>query len=107
MGKRAFIFVLLFVLALAVSPKEAAAYPQFLGNKVVCPVSGEQFAIGKDSKKVRYKGKVYYFCCLDCVALFSVNQKKYLQAAEEKKGDKDRQRDACGHNETVPEYKSK
>ena len=86
--KRIFLSILLLILFLAVSSKEEAAYPQFLGNKVVCPVSGESFNIKPDSKKIRYAGKVYFFCCPDCVVLFNANPKKYLQTTEKKKGDK-------------------
>lgn len=77
--------------------KEAAAYPQFLGNKVVCPVSGESFSIRPDSKKTNYEGKVYYFCCSDCVVLFNANQKKYLQAVEEKKRGRKQYVFSCKH----------
>ena len=95
--KRAFLSILVLGLLLAVSLKEAAAYPHFLGNKVVCPLSGEAFNIKPDSKKADYQGKVYYFCCPDCVALFKANPKKYLQAAEEEKGDKKQDVFSCKH----------
>ena len=84
MVKRIFISILLLILFSGVFLKEVAAYPQFLGNKVVCPVSGESFNIKSDSKKIRYAGKVYFFCCPDCVALFKTNPKKYLQTVEKK-----------------------
>ena len=90
MMKRAFLSILVLGLLLAVSLKEAAAYPHFLGNKVVCPVSGEPFAIEPDSKKASYEGKTYYFCCPDCAALFKANPKKYLQPAEKKEEDKNK-----------------
>lgn len=95
--KRIFLSILLLVLFLAASLKEAAAYPQFLGNKVVCPVSGEAFNIELVSKKLDYEGKVYYFCCPDCVALFKADPKKYLQAVEEKKGEGKRDVFSCKH----------
>ncbi|MDO8662962.1 MAG: YHS domain-containing protein [Candidatus Omnitrophota bacterium] len=77
----------LLILFLTVFSKEAAAYPHFLGNKVVCPVTGEAFGIEANSKKMSYKGKVYYFCCLDCVALFKADPNKYLQSAGKEKED--------------------
>ena len=97
MVKKVFLSTLLLGLFLVASSKEAAAYPQFLGNKVVCPVSGESFNIKPDSKKIRYEGKVYFFCCPDCVALFNANPKKYLQVVEEKKGEKKRDVFSCKH----------
>jgi len=86
MMKRFFLLSLSLIFFSAVFLKEAAAYPKFLGNKAVCPVSGEAFNIEPDSKKVSYEGKIYYFCCPDCVALFNADEKKYLQGVEEKKG---------------------
>lgn len=68
--------------------EKAQAYPHFLGNKVVCPVNGEIFDIKKDSKKIKHGGKVYFFCCADCAALFSADRKKYVEVAEKKKGEK-------------------
>ena len=83
--KEFFLVSLLLVFFSAVFSSEAAAYPQFLGNKVVCPVSGEIFNVEPDSEKASYKGKVYFFCRADCAARFNADQKKYLQGAEEKK----------------------
>ncbi len=85
MAKKALLFIPLLIFFSAIFLKEAAAYPQFLGNKVVCPVSGEAFSIEPDSKKVSYEGKLYYFCCPDCTALFNADRKKYLQGVAEKK----------------------
>ena len=95
MMKKAFLLSLLLILFSAVFLKEASAYPQFLGNKIVCPVSGEAFNIKPDSKKVSYEGKIYYFCCPDCAALFNADQKKYLQGAEEEKGAEEKKISGC------------
>ncbi len=95
MTKKVFLFILLLIFFSAVFLKEAAAYPQFLGNKVVCPVSGESFKIEPDSKKVSYEGEIYYFCCPDCVALFNADQKKYLQGIEEKKSLEEKKIPGC------------
>jgi YHS domain-containing protein len=77
--------------------KEAAAYSQFLGNKVFCPVSGEAFNIKPGSKKIKYEGKVYFFCCPDCVVLFKANPKKYFQTAAKKQEDKKQEVSSCQH----------
>ena len=95
MTKKAFLLSLLLILFSTAFLKEAAAYPKFLGNKVVCPVSGEAFNIEPDSKKVSYEGKIYYFCCPDCVTLFNADQKKYLQGIEEKKGAGEKKGPGC------------
>ncbi len=97
MKKKTFLLIPMLIFLSMLLLKEAAAYPQLLGNKVVCPVSGETFNIESDSKKVSYEGKVYYFCCSDCVALFNANQKKYLQAVEEKKGKVQQDVFSCKH----------
>lgn len=90
-----FIFILPLIFFSAVFLKEAAAYPQFLGNKAVCPVSGEAFNIEPDSKKVSYEGKIYYFCNPGCIALFNADQKKYLQGIEEKKVVEEKKGSGC------------
>ena len=36
------------------------------GKKAKCPVTGEGFTVGAETKAVKYKGKVYYFCCASC-----------------------------------------
>ncbi len=41
-----------------------------LGNKVICPVTGEAFSITEKSEKAMYQGKVYYFCCPGCKTPF-------------------------------------
>ncbi|MDP2943603.1 MAG: YHS domain-containing protein [Candidatus Omnitrophota bacterium] len=95
MTKKVFLLSLLLILFSTAFLKEAAAYPKFLGNKVVCPVSGEAFNIGSDSKKVSYEGKIYYFCSPDCATLFNADQKKYLQGVEEKKSLEEKKIPGC------------
>ncbi|MDP3787159.1 MAG: YHS domain-containing protein [Candidatus Omnitrophota bacterium] len=95
MTKKVFLLSLLLILFSTAFLKEAAAYPKFLGNKVVCPVSGGAFNIEPDSKKVSYEGKIYYFCSPDCAALFNADQKKYLQVIEEKKGVEEKKIPGC------------
>ncbi|MCM8785317.1 MAG: YHS domain-containing protein, partial [Candidatus Omnitrophica bacterium] len=49
-----------------------------LGNKVICPITGEKFNITKDSDYIEYKGKLYFFCCPGCKEKFKSNPEKYL-----------------------------
>ena len=45
----------------------------------VCPVSGDKIKqAGKYTYK--YKGTVYNFCCVDCLAAFKKNPEKYVRA---------------------------
>ena len=95
MTKKFSLLSLLLILFSTAFLKEAVAYPKFLGNKVVCPVSGEAFNIEPDSKKVSYEGKIYYFCSPDCAVLFNADQKKYLQGVEEKKSLEEKKIPGC------------
>lgn len=49
-----------------------------VGDKSVCPVSGEEITVAADSPKVDYEGKTYYFCCGGCAKKFQADPKKYL-----------------------------
>jgi len=49
------------------------------GKKAKCPVEGEEFTVGEGTKAVKYKGKVYYFCCGDCVQTFKKNPAKFAK----------------------------
>jgi len=49
------------------------------GKKAKCPISGEDFKVGPDTKAVKYKGKVYYFCCEGCPQKFKKNPAKYAK----------------------------
>ncbi len=47
-----------------------------IGNET-CPVTGEK--IEKQSEVTfEYKGKVYNFCCMGCIAEFKANPEKYI-----------------------------
>ncbi|MCL5022417.1 MAG: YHS domain-containing protein [Nitrospirae bacterium] len=79
--------------------EKAKASPE--GNKAeeagnsICPVSGE----GIDEKtKVtyEYKGKIYAFCCTDCLEEFKKDPEKYIEKME--KG-----RSNIGSQEQAPE----
>jgi len=49
------------------------------GTVTQCPVMGEKVVVGKDTKAVKYKGKVYYPCCPSCEAQFKQNPDKYAK----------------------------
>jgi YHS domain-containing protein len=49
------------------------------GKKVKCPLEGAEFKVGPDTKAVKYKGKIYYFCCDDCLAQFKKHPAKYAK----------------------------
>lgn len=51
------------------------------GNEV-CPVTGEK--IGEKNKATyAYKGKIYNFCCSDCIAEFKAEPQKYIDRVDE------------------------
>lgn len=47
------------------------------GTVTQCPVMGEKVIVGKDTKAVKYKGRVYFLCCPSCEAQFKQNPEKY------------------------------
>ena len=49
------------------------------GRKVKCPVSGEEFKVSADTKALKYKGKIYYFCCPGCAPAFKKNPAKFVK----------------------------
>lgn len=49
-----------------------------VGDKTVCPVSGEEFVVAADSPKVEVDGKTYYTCCPGCAKKLKADPKKYL-----------------------------
>jgi YHS domain-containing protein len=62
----------------ASAPKVFSA-PQKVGTKATCPVTGEQFAIAKDTLHVEHKGKHVYFCCPGCKKSFDKDPDKYTK----------------------------
>jgi len=52
---------------------------QKVGTKATCPVTGEQFAIAKNTLHVEYKGKHVYFCCPGCKKSFDKDPDKYTK----------------------------
>jgi len=53
-----------------------------MGDKTVCPVSGEEFTVTASSPKADYKGKTVYFCCGGCDAKFTANPEQYMKKYE-------------------------
>jgi YHS domain-containing protein len=53
-----------------------------MGDKTVCPVSGEEFTVTASSPKVDYKGKTIYFCCGGCEGKFQANPDEYMKKYE-------------------------
>lgn len=53
-----------------------------IGEKAVCPVTGEVFVVKADSAFVDYRGKRYYFCCDGCSQTFQSNPMKVLAPYE-------------------------
>lgn len=49
------------------------------GKTAKCPVTGEGFKVSADTKAVKYKGKVYYFCCPGCAPAFKKNPAKFAK----------------------------
>lgn len=47
-----------------------------IGNKMICPVSGEEFILTEKTPKIEIDGKIYYFCCKGCLEKFKKNYKK-------------------------------
>ena len=64
--------------ATQVPPKVFSA-PQKEGTKATCPVTGEQFAIAKDTLHSEHKGKHVYFCCPGCEKAFDKDPDKYTK----------------------------
>ena len=48
-----------------------------VGNKT-CPVSGEKIN-EKTKATYEYKGKIYNFCCPECIDAFKKNPEKYIK----------------------------
>jgi len=64
--------------ALQAPPKVFSA-PQKEGTKATCPVTGEEFAIAKDTLHAEHKGKHVYFCCPGCKKSFDKDPDKYTK----------------------------
>lgn len=51
-----------------------------IGNKI-CPVCGEEIEEGAEVT-YEFEGKIYNFCCEDCIEEFKKDPKKYIEAVE-------------------------
>ncbi len=54
-----------------------------VGNKI-CPVTGEKIEAGEGMTPVtyEYEGKIYNFCCPECIDIFKSDPKKYIAIVE-------------------------
>jgi len=59
--------------------EEYQPQPSEYGRKAKCPVMGTDFTVGADTPAVKYKGKVYYFCCTGCPKKFKATPDKYAK----------------------------
>jgi YHS domain-containing protein len=53
-----------------------------VGDKTLCPVSGEEFTVTATSPKTEYKGKTVYFCCSGCSEKFQANPDEFMKKYE-------------------------
>ena len=53
--------------------------PEEYGKKAFCPVMGDEVTVNPKTQAVKYKGKVYYFCCGGCPKKFKQNPEKYAK----------------------------
>lgn len=53
-----------------------------VGNKI-CPVSGDKIGEMGSAVQYQYNGKIYNFCCEDCVREFKKDTEKYIKIIEE------------------------
>lgn len=54
-----------------------------IGNLFICPVSGEKREIAKDTPRLKYNDKTYYFCCTNCLEKFRKETDKYIKGNDE------------------------
>lgn len=48
-------------------------------KQVKCPVTGTMIDPSKAFSQTTYKGKTYYFCCVDCVGKFKQNPRVFIK----------------------------
>jgi YHS domain-containing protein len=63
----------------ALPPGVKASGEATVGDRSLCPVSGEEFTITAASPKTVVDGKTYYFCCPGCDKKFAANPAQYLK----------------------------
>lgn len=50
-----------------------------IGNELICPVMNTRFKVNENTPYTEYKGKIFYFCCPDCLNKFKNNPEKYIK----------------------------
>lgn len=50
-----------------------------VGDKTMCPVSGEEFVVTATSPKVEFEGKTYYTCCPNCAKKLQADPKSFIE----------------------------
>jgi YHS domain-containing protein len=84
------IFLIVLSLVCLIALSQAAVPPRFArrflrnqhpplkeGDKTLCPVSGHQITITKDTPNYVWQGRTYYFCCNECREKFIQNPRLY------------------------------
>lgn len=61
------------------SAQKSFDQPPAAGSQAICPVSGKEFVVKKDTQHSTYKGKHYAFCCAGCKPAFDADPEKYLK----------------------------
>lgn len=61
------------------APADYTPLPAEYGKKAFCPVMGDELTVNPKTQAVKYKGKVYYFCCGGCPKKFKQNPEKYAK----------------------------
>lgn len=64
------------------APATAPASKAVDVNNTKCLISGEAVGSMGEGQTVEYKGKLYHFCCSDCVKTFNKDPDKYVKALE-------------------------
>ncbi len=59
--------------------KDPEKYVKTDGEKVVCPVSGEEINKSETAGSHEYNGKTYYFCCDGCKEKLLKDPEKYIK----------------------------
>ena len=65
--------------AVPIAAAAAAPGEVRVGDRAVCPVSGEEFIVSATSPWVEHEGRIVYFCCSECARKFAAEPAKYLR----------------------------
>jgi YHS domain-containing protein len=58
--------------------QDPGRYIEADGDKIICPVMGNEVKDPENAPKSVYKGKTYYFCCPGCKEPFDKDPEKYI-----------------------------